>query len=152
MEDYVKSLEADFGDFRVATNMRSASLLVGEHGIDGLMSDWVHPVIDVLDVEHPTYEAMRSLVLSFSQQLALRLRDFTKVILILSFEYRCPFDFCQAEGKTKARDDFPSPADKREDAASSVPEATAGNADPLKPRSRAKRVPANPPKARLNFL
>jgi len=79
----VRTLEVDFGNFRQASSIRAGSLVLGEHGIDGLLKDWVFPVLDILDIEHPTYDGLRALVLSFSQQLAVRLREFTKVKLSL---------------------------------------------------------------------
>lgn len=79
VEDYADALEVDFGTSSDANSIRAGSLLLGRHGIDGLLSDWIYPVIDTLDVAHPTYQGMISLVLTFSQELALRLRDFTKV-------------------------------------------------------------------------
>jgi len=89
VEDYVSTLEVDFGSFRDANSIRAGSLLLGRHGIDGLLSQWVYPVVDTLDVEHHTYDGMRALVLSFCQQLALRLRDFTKVRSVAVINVRC---------------------------------------------------------------
>ncbi|KAJ7199016.1 hypothetical protein GGX14DRAFT_401645 [Mycena pura] len=62
VEDYVRTLEVDFGNFRQASSIRAGSLVLGEHGIDGLLKDWVFP--------HPRHRA--------SNQLAVRLREFTK--------------------------------------------------------------------------
>ena len=133
------------GGVRDAASIHAGSLRLGKHGIDVLVNDWVYPVLDCLDDEHPTYDGMRALVLSFSQQLALRLRDFTKVILATVNLLAAHWYFHQAEGKSKAPPPSPFPGDGDGD---DKPEAKSGVRDVLPDAEEQQEKAKKPPRSR----
>ncbi|KAJ7603861.1 hypothetical protein DFH06DRAFT_1392519 [Mycena polygramma] len=75
---FATSLEADFGSITSARAIRTSSLLVGPHGIDGFVEKILIPLLDSLSPDDPSYLPLRAMLGTFSGELSTKLVNFTK--------------------------------------------------------------------------
>jgi hypothetical protein len=80
---FATSIEADFGSTTNARVIRTTSLLVGPHGIDGFVDKIVIPLLDSFSPEDPSYVPLCALLGNFCGELAIKMLNFTKTKVII---------------------------------------------------------------------
>lgn len=69
--------------------MKSQALLLGPYGIDGVLTHIIEPLLDVLAVDHLSYQKLMIVLDVFSLQLAKKIRSWKKVCHCYAIFYSC---------------------------------------------------------------
>jgi hypothetical protein len=84
------AIVSDFSSASDAHHIHGSALLVGDLGINGFMSNVVNELLDVLPLEHLSYQPLLDLLSTFVKELVRKMVNWKKVIfLLLLFKARC---------------------------------------------------------------
>ncbi|KAJ6559456.1 hypothetical protein DFH09DRAFT_1083622 [Mycena vulgaris] len=78
-EAFATSIETDFGSTTSARAIRASSLLLGPHGINGLIKKTIIPLLDALSPTDPSYLLLRAMLGTFCGELIIMI-NYTKTI------------------------------------------------------------------------
>jgi hypothetical protein len=101
MAHFKYTIVSDFGSATDAHFIRGSALLVGDLGIDGFMSNVVNKLLDVLPLEHSSYQPLLDLLSIFVKELVRKMVNCKKVPFFTTSQGYFDTYLSQSNGKQK---------------------------------------------------